>query len=210
VLALAQGGLWYNAPDQTSSLRVMGVSLLLRGRTGRWPIAGVRGHLRDKMRGDKARDWNRTHRLALVIGGRRILRGVVRWVVLAIVLWAILVVVLRVVLWVVQLWVVSLLCFLPVASRWGPPRRWLDVLVRVTLLLVLRDMNEDHVGPCDPPSAVHCVGEEDRKYDHETCDRDADTRSGAESVPANVPAETNVGLAGGQPRGLGDKRADPS
>lgn len=46
--ALAQGGLWYSAPNQTSYLHVMGVSLLLGGRAGRWPIAGVRGRLRGK------------------------------------------------------------------------------------------------------------------------------------------------------------------
>jgi len=69
---------------KTGFLRVMGVSLLLRGRARRWPIARVRGY-----------------RLALVVGGSGILRGVIRLVVLAIVLWAMLVVVLWVVLRVV-------------------------------------------------------------------------------------------------------------
>jgi len=53
----------------------------LRGRARWWPIARVRGH-----------------RLALVVGGRRILRGVIWLIVLAIVLWVVLVVVLWVVL----------------------------------------------------------------------------------------------------------------
>jgi len=95
------------------------------------------------MKGGTARDWIRTHRLALVVGGRGILRGVIWLVVLAIVLWAVLVVVLWVVLAVV-LWIVSLLHFLSVTSGWGPheaPLRWWGVLVWVTLLLILWSVN---------------------------------------------------------------------
>lgn len=72
---------------------------------------------------------HRTHRLsgvALVVGDRRILRGVVLRAVLAIVL--------RGVLAAVLLWIVTLLHFLPVTSQRGPDRRW-GVLARVTLLL---------------------------------------------------------------------------
>ena len=50
------------------------------------------------MKGSRARDNNHTHRLALIVGGRRILRGVIWLIVLAIVLWVVLVVVLWVVL----------------------------------------------------------------------------------------------------------------
>jgi len=142
----------------------MRVALLLRGRARRCRVTRVRGR--------------RLIVVALVVGGRRILRGIVLWIVLAIVL--------RVVL----LWTVSLLCFLSVASERNPgkaPGRWRGILVEVTLLLVLRSMDEGHVGPRNPPSPVHGVSEEDRKDDHETDDRDSDTCSSAQSLPANHP-----------------------
>jgi len=100
VLALAQIGLRYSVRNQTSSLHVMRISLVLGGRTRRWPIARVRGCL-----------------LALVVGSRRILGGIVLWIVLGVVLGAVLAIVLGVVLAVVRLWFVSVLHFLSVGSR---------------------------------------------------------------------------------------------
>ena len=75
--------------------------------------------------------------VALVVGGRRILRIVILRVVLAIVL--------RVVLGVVLLWIVTLLHFLSITSERTPeeaPLRWRGVLVGVTLLLVLWGVDE--------------------------------------------------------------------
>jgi len=111
---------------------------------------------------------------------------------LTIVLRVVLAIVLRVVLSIVLLWVVSLLRFLSIASEWDPgkaPGRWRGVLGRVALLL--RSVDEGHVGPCDPPSPVYGVNEEDRKDNHETGDGNGDTRSGAQSIPANDIPETN-------------------
>jgi len=92
--------------ESTSSLHIMKVSLLLGGRTRRWPITRVRGY--------------RLTGVALVVGSRGILRGVVLWVVLTIILGVVLAIVPRVVLAVVQLWIVTRLHFLSVASRRGP------------------------------------------------------------------------------------------
>ena len=109
------------------------------------------------------------------------------------------------------MWIVSLLRLLSVASGWGSQEAslgWWRVLVWVTLLLVLWDMNYGNVGPRSPPPAVHAVRQEDGKDDHETGNCDANTSSGAESVPANYPTETN---GGGQLRGdWGGKWADAS
>lgn len=120
--------------------------------------------------------------VALVVGRRRILRGVVLRIVLAIVLRAVL------------LWIVTLLHFLSVTSERAPeeaPLGWRGVLVRVTLLLVLCGMDEGYVCPCDPPPSVHGVAKEDRKDDRETGDSDGNTCSGAQSFPANIIVETD-------------------
>jgi hypothetical protein len=120
------------------------------------------------------------------------LRGVVLWAILTIVVFAI---VLRVVLAVVVLsWIVTLLHFLSFASKRDPgetPLMWRRVLVRVTLLLVLCGVDEGHVALRHPPPPVDGVSEEDREDDHETGDRDADTRSDAQSFPANDIVEAN-------------------
>jgi len=116
--------------------------------------------------------------IALVVGGRRILGGIVLWAVLAAVL----------------LWIVTLLHFLPVASGRDPEEallRWWGVLARVTLLIVRRVMDKGHVGLRDLPSPVHGISEENREDDPEAGDRDGDTRGVAQSVPANGSTETN-------------------
>jgi len=120
--------------------------------------------------------------VALVVGGGRILRGIVLWAVLPVVLWGVLWVVLPAVL----LRIVTRLFFLSVASEWEEALlRWRGILVGVNLLLVRWGVDESHVGPRDPPSPVHGEGEEDRKHDHEAGDCDGNTCSGAQSVPAN-------------------------
>ena len=112
--------------------------------------------------------------VALVVSGRRILRGVVIWAVSAIVL----------------LLIVTLLLFLSVASR-ESPLRWRGILVRVSLLLVI--WNEGHVLPREPLSPIHAKGGEDREYDHENGDCDNNTCSGAQSFSANDITETDEG-----------------
>jgi len=123
--------------------------------------------------------------VSLVVSGGRILRGAVLWIILAIVLWVVVWILLAVVL---LLWVVALLFLLSVASERRPkeaPLGWRGILVRVNLLLVMWD-NESHVGLSEPPSPVHSVCEEDRKYDDETCSCDRDAYSGAQTIPANI------------------------
>jgi len=52
-------------------------------------------------------------------------------------------------------------------------------------------MDKGHVCLRYPPSPVHSVSEEDREDDPKTGDGDGDTRSIAQSVPANDITETN-------------------
>lgn len=114
----------------------------------------------------------------LVVGGGRILRGIVLWAILAIVL----------------LLPVSLLLFLSVASEWNAEEallRWRRVLVGITLLLVMRGVDKGHIGPCDPPSPMHSVSEENHKYDRETSDCDGDACSSAQSFPTDDIIETS-------------------
>lgn len=128
---------------------------------------------------------HRLVRVALVVSGGRILRGVILWTVLAIVLWVVAV---------VLLWIVSRLVFLSAASK-EAPLRWRGVLVRVALLLVIWD--KGHVRPRNPPPPAHAKSKEDRDYDHEANDCDGNTCSGAQPFPANDITEAN---GGGQPR----------
>jgi len=117
--------------------------MLLRGRTRRWCITRI---------------WRCCLiRVPLVIGGGRILRGVILCVILTIVL--------SIVLAVVLLWIVTLLLFLSVVSAWCPvkaPVRW-RVLVRIALLLVLRGVDEGHVGSSGLPFPVYGESDEDRE-----------------------------------------------
>lgn len=48
MVVLLQGELWYRAVHRTSSLRAIGVAWVLRGRTRRRRVTGVRGRLQDK------------------------------------------------------------------------------------------------------------------------------------------------------------------
>lgn len=136
--------------------------------------------------------------IPLVVSGRRILWGVMLWVILVVGL-TMLTVVLRVVLAIVLLivlavlvWVglvvillrgVTLLWFLSIVSERHPgeaPLRWWRVLIRITLLL--RGMDEGHVGPCNPSSPV---SEDYCRYDHETGRRNGNTCANAQPGPAN-------------------------
>jgi hypothetical protein len=102
-------------------------------------------------------------------------------------------IVLWVVLAIVLLRIVTMVLFLSVASERGPVaplRRW-GVLVGITLLLVLRGMDEGHVRLGDLPSPVHGESKEDHEHDHETGDCDGNACSGAQSLPADNITEAN-------------------
>lgn len=143
----------------------------------------------------------------LTVGGRRVLRGIVLWVILAIllwivlgvVLWVVLGVILRVVLgvwiWVVLviilLWAVSLQ-FLTVASERHPREAplWRRVLVRVALLWVLGGLDASHICLCNLASSAHVIKKERRGHDQESGSRNTNTCAGAQPIPANPVTET--------------------
>jgi len=147
--------------------------LLLRGRAGWWGVTRVRGH--------------RLIVVALVVGDRRVLGGIVLWTILAVVLWVVLAMMLCVILGVVLLLTITLLRFLSVASDRGPEKaalRLWGILVRVTLL-VRRGVDKGHICLRVSPPPVYSESEEDGKDHHNTCDRYTDARGNAQSFPAN-------------------------
>jgi len=123
----------------------------------------------------------------LVVGGRRVLRGIVLWVILAIVLWVVLGVVLWVVLVIVLLWAVILLRLLAIASERHPREapRWWGVLVRVVLLLVLGGVDACHICLRNSASSAHSISKERPRHDHESGSRNTNTCGGAQPIPAN-------------------------
>jgi len=123
----------------------------------------------------------------LVVGNRRVLRGIVLWVILAILLWVVLAVVLWVVLAVVLLWAVILLRLLAVASQRRPREAplWWGVLVRVALLLVLGGVDACHICLRNSASSAHGMNKERRRHDQESGSRNTNTRAGAQPIPAN-------------------------
>ena len=125
----------------------------------------------------------------MFVGSRRILRGVVLWIVLAVVLWivlagllwGVLAGLLWIILSIVLLWTESRR-FLPVPPWEASLRRWWGVLVGVTLLW---GWNEGQIGLCNPPSAVHGNSSEDSSHDQEGDYRDSNTCTNAQPIPAN-------------------------
>lgn len=100
---------------------------------------------------------------------------------------------LGVILVVVLLWAVSRVRFLFVSPEWHPgevPLGLWGILIMVTLL-VLRGVDEGHVGLGGPPSSVYAISSEKRRYDHETSHRDSDACASAQLVPANPIIETD-------------------
>ena len=96
---------------------------------------------------------------------------------------------------IVLLWAGARLPFLSVPEQ-APLSRWW-ILVGVNLLLILWGLDEGQIGRRHPTSAVHGKRKEDGGHDQEAGDRNTNTCTDSQSVPANhiVEAEGGRGVS---------------